>query len=118
MVGEDLGVVEPWVRDYLAERGVLGTSILWFERDWDEGRPLPPESWRELCLAAVTTHDLPPTAGYLAGEHVRIRESLDLLTRTPEEERRIDEEEREQWLGVLRERGWLAEGAATSSRRS
>jgi 4-alpha-glucanotransferase len=109
VVGEDLGTVEPWVRDYLAERGVLGTSILWFERD-HEGRPLPPERWRELCLAAVTTHDLPPTAGYLAGEHVRIRESLDLLTRAPEEERRIDEEEREQWLGVLRERGWLVEG--------
>ncbi len=109
VVGEDLGTVEPWVRDYLAERGVLGTSILWFERD-HEGRPLAPESWRELCLAAVTTHDLPPTAGYLAGEHVRIRESLGLLTRTPEEERRIDEEEREQWLGLLRERGWLTEG--------
>ena len=31
VVGEDVGVVEPWVRDYLASRGVLGTSILWFE---------------------------------------------------------------------------------------
>ena len=33
VVGEDLGTVEPWVRDYLRERGILGTSILWFERD-------------------------------------------------------------------------------------
>ena len=31
VVGEDLGTVEPWVRDYLRERGLLGTSILWFE---------------------------------------------------------------------------------------
>jgi 4-alpha-glucanotransferase len=67
VVGEDLGTVEPWVRDYLRDRGVLGTSILWFERNWDTGRPLPPEEWRELSLATVTTHDLPPTAGYLAG---------------------------------------------------
>ena len=37
VVGEDLGTVEPWVRDYLAERGVLGTSILWFERDYEAG---------------------------------------------------------------------------------
>jgi 4-alpha-glucanotransferase len=110
VVGEDLGTVEPWVRDYLAERGVLGTSILWFEQDWDRGVPLPPESWRELCLASVTTHDLPPTAGYLAGEHVRIRDELGLLTRPVEEERRIDAEERRSWLDLLVARGWLAEG--------
>ncbi len=35
VVGEDLGTVEPWVRTYLAERGILGTSILWFEMDHD-----------------------------------------------------------------------------------
>ena len=40
VVGEDLGTVEPWVRDYLAERGMLGTSILWFERDEAPGVPL------------------------------------------------------------------------------
>ena len=34
VVGEDLGTVEPWVRDYLRERGLLGTSILWFEHDF------------------------------------------------------------------------------------
>ena len=90
MVGEDLGVVEPWVRDYLRERGVLGTSILWFEKD-GEGRPLEPESWRELCLATVATHDLPPTAGYLGGEHITLRERLGLLTRSPEEIDDLDE---------------------------
>ena len=41
VVGEDLGTVEPWVRDYLRERGILGTSILWFEFDFDgDGAPL------------------------------------------------------------------------------
>ena len=33
VIGEDLGTVEPWVRDYLRERGIFGTSILWFEKD-------------------------------------------------------------------------------------
>jgi 4-alpha-glucanotransferase len=110
VVGEDLGTVEPWVRDYLRERGILGTSILWFEFD-EQGQPLRPEAWREYCLASVTTHDLPPTAGYLAGDHVRIRESLDLLTRPLEEELEADATDRGAWLHELAERGALAPNA-------
>ena len=110
VIGEDLGVVEPWVRDYLRERGVFGTSILWFEKD-EDGAPLPPEAWRELCLATVTTHDLPPTAGYLAGVHIEVREKLGLLTRDVDEERRLDEADRRQVITTLRDRGLLRTGA-------
>ena len=113
VVGEDLGTVEPWVRAYLAERGILGTSILWFERDHDgDGGPLAAERWREWCLASVTTHDLPPTAGYLAGDHVRLRSSLGLLTRPVEEELAVDAVEREAWLGELRRVGLLGGDSA------
>ena len=59
------------------------------DRDGDGG-PLPAERWREYCLSSVTTHDLPPTAGYLAGEHVRLRDELGLLTRSAEEELAAD----------------------------
>jgi 4-alpha-glucanotransferase len=108
LVGEDLGTVEPWARDYLRERGLLGTSILWFEKD-HEGRPLRPEQYRELCLASVTTHDLPPTAGYLAGEHIELRERLGLLTRPVEEESAVDEADRAAVIGLLRELGLLGD---------
>jgi 4-alpha-glucanotransferase len=111
VVGEDLGVVEPWVRDYLRERGIFGTSILWFEKD-AEGRPLPAEVYRELCLATVTTHDLPPTAGYLAGEHIDLREELGLLTRPVAQERAVDEAARGEVLDMLVERGLLRAGAS------
>jgi len=111
VVGEDLGTVDPWMRDYLGERGLLGTSILWFERDWSTGQPLAPEQWRELCLGTVTTHDLPPTAGYLTGEHIRIRASLGLLTRSVEEERAVDAAEQEAVLAALRSLGLLPAGA-------
>jgi 4-alpha-glucanotransferase len=110
VVGEDLGVVEPSARDYLASRGVFGTSILWWERD-GEGHPLPAERWREYCLASVTTHDLPPTAGYLTGEHVRLRDRLGLLTRPLAEEAAADEEERRTWLAEVASRGLLPDDA-------
>jgi 4-alpha-glucanotransferase len=112
VVGEDLGVVQPSARAYLAERGILGTSVLWFEFEFDgDGRPLRPERWRELCLASVTTHDLPPTAGYLAGDHIRLRESLGLLTRPLAEELTAAEVERGAWLQELQWRWALDPGA-------
>ncbi|RCV53820.1 4-alpha-glucanotransferase [Marinitenerispora sediminis] len=86
VVGEDLGTVEPWVQRHLADRGVLGTSVLWFERDGD-GRPRRPEEWRTDCLATVATHDLPPVVSYLSTEHVDLRDRLGLLTRSAAEER-------------------------------
>lgn len=111
VVGEDLGTVEPWVRDYLLLRGLLGTSILWFELDRDgNGGPLPAERWREYCLSSVTTHDLPPTAGYLAGDHVRLRDSLGLLTRPVEEELESDRTELAAWMAELRRVGLLEDG--------
>ena len=110
VVGEDLGTVESWVRDYLQLRGILSTSILWFEHNqWSQ--PLEPEHWRELCFASVTVHDLPPTAGMLRGEHIRIRHDLNLLSRPVEEEWNDWNRERGNWVRVLRERGLIpAEG--------
>lgn len=111
VVGEDLGTVEPWVRDYLLLRGLLGTSILWFELDRDgNGGPLPGERWREYCLSSVTTHDLPPTAGYLAGDHVRLRDSLGLLTRPAAEELEADRADLAAWLAELCRVGLLEDG--------
>jgi 4-alpha-glucanotransferase len=109
VIGEDLGTFEPWVRDYLAARGILGTSILWFENDGDS--PLPPERYRPQALASVNTHDLPPTAGYLAGDHVALRSRLGLLERSEAEEREEHEATLEKMMGLLRERGLLPESA-------
>ncbi|MET8248463.1 4-alpha-glucanotransferase [Streptomyces sp. NPDC005202] len=108
VIGEDLGTVEPGVRETLNRRGVLGTSVLWFERDWEgDGRPLPPERWRADCLATATTHDLPPTAARLTGEHVELRHRLGLLTRPLEEERAEAAADTGEWLSLLTELGLL-----------
>ena len=110
VVGEDLGVVDPSARASFASRGILGTSILWFETA--DGGALTAERWREACLASVTTHDLPPTAGYLAGAHVRLRAALGLLTRPVEEELAADRAEQRFWLDEVRRRGLLAPDAS------
>nr|WP_245553630.1 4-alpha-glucanotransferase [Demetria terragena] len=111
VIGEDLGTVEDWMRDYLTERGLLGTSILWFERQ-DGGAPRPPETYRELCLASVTTHDLPPTAGYLEGQHIVLRHQLGLLPGSLEDEMATDEKQRGAVLADLRERGLLGNNSS------
>ncbi|GGY30826.1 4-alpha-glucanotransferase [Streptomyces omiyaensis] len=111
VVGEDLGTVEPGVREALAARGVLGTSVLWFERDWDGGgAPLPPEAWRADCVATVTTHDLPSTAARLSGDHVLLRHRLGLLGGDLARERAADAAETAEWRGVLQRLGLLPEG--------
>ena len=109
VIGEDLGNVEPWVRDYLSARGILGTSVLWFEHE--DGGFRPPERYREALLATVNTHDLPPTAGYLAGEHVDLRARLHLLTQPVEEARAEAVAEHDAMLELLRERGLIDQDA-------
>ncbi|MET9529588.1 4-alpha-glucanotransferase [Streptomyces sp. NPDC006649] len=112
VIGEDLGTVEPGVRESLSRRGVLGTSVLWFERDWSgTGRPLSPDTWREECVATATTHDLPSTAARLTGEHVELRHRLGLLTRPLGQEQAEDKAELAEWLGFLARLGLLPEGS-------
>ncbi|MFI9271619.1 4-alpha-glucanotransferase [Kitasatospora sp. NPDC052896] len=111
VIGEDLGTVEAGVREQLAARGVLGTSVLWFERDWAAGgAPLPPERWRTGCLATLTTHDLPSTAARLSGEHVDLRHQLGLLGRPLAVERAAAAAELADWQAELVRLGLLASG--------
>ncbi len=60
VVGEDLGTVEPGVREAMAELGILSYKLLFFE----DGVP---QEWPVLSMAAVTTHDLPTAAGLWSG---------------------------------------------------
>jgi 4-alpha-glucanotransferase len=103
LIGEDLGTVEDWIRDDMLSRGILGTGVLWFQRGADHVDP--PEAWRRDELLSVTVHDLPPTAGYIAGEHIRVRADLGLLTRDPADEWSEHDGELGLWRAQLRQRG-------------
>lgn len=114
VIGEDLGTVQPGVREALAERGVLGTSVLWFERDYRPGvrrpAPLAPDRWRPGCVATATTHDLPSTAARLTGDHVELRHRLGLLGRPLAVEQREDAKGVAEWLALFGRLGLLPEG--------
>ena len=106
VIGEDLGTVEPWLRDALAARGVLGTMMLWFERGWSD-EPLAPQWWRKNSLVTVSTHDLPPAAAFLSGSQVTDRVALGLLTRSEDEEREEADRTVNDWIGALVSEGLL-----------
>jgi len=105
IIGEDLGTVEDWVQHILADRGILGTTILWFERHGDYIQSV--EQWRWASMSSVTVHDLPPTAGYLKGEHVRIRSELGLMTESYDDAMAAHEREVADWREHVTSRGLL-----------
>jgi 4-alpha-glucanotransferase len=106
VIGEDLGTVEPEVTEGLGERNMLGSSVLWFTRDLDApGQPLlPPDEWPEESAATISTHDLPTAAGFLRGEHVRVRAELGLLDDVKAEEAKA-EIDRLELVALLQEQG-------------
>lgn len=119
VIGEDLGTVEPEVTEALAERRMLGSSVLWFTRDSSDSRArerpaadapgeplLPPGRWPEESVATVSTHDLPTAAGFLRGEHVRVRAELGLLDDVAAEEAKA-QVERAELLDLLRAEGLI-----------
>jgi len=123
VVGEDLGTVPSEMSAALEAWGVLGSAVLWFERDddadgadgADDGPAfLPPGRWPRDVMASVTTHDLPTAAGFLAGEHVRVRAELGVLGRPVSEERAQAQQDQEALRRMIVEQG-LAEADASDA---
>jgi 4-alpha-glucanotransferase len=109
-IGEDLGTVEAWFRGYLADRGILGTSLLWFAREAD-GTPLRPQHWRRACMATVGSHDLPPVSAFLTGEQVTVRARLGLLKVREDAERASAELMLSRWRDALAQEGLTGGGS-------
>jgi 4-alpha-glucanotransferase len=77
IIGEDMGTVPEGFRDRLADVGILGMRVLWFERDW--GLFVDPSRWPSGAVAMTTTHDLPTVAGWWSGRDIEWRQQLDLF---------------------------------------
>jgi 4-alpha-glucanotransferase len=67
VVGEDLGTVEPGVREALAAHKILSYRVVWFEDQ-------PPEEYPKMAMVAAATHDLPTIAGLWTGSDLKSQE--------------------------------------------
>ncbi|MET0478791.1 MAG: 4-alpha-glucanotransferase [Actinomycetota bacterium] len=106
VVGEDLGTVEPGVRERLAAEGVLSYRLAWFEQGPADGRRRAAD-YPRLALAATTTHDLPTVAGFFSGTD--IDHLYDIGVATPGGPEQADQEaQRESLCRLLEEEGLLA----------
>jgi 4-alpha-glucanotransferase len=63
VIGEDLGVVPPGLRERMQELHLLRSQVVCFER-YDDGSFKAPERYAHNALATINTHDMPPLLGY------------------------------------------------------
>lgn len=71
IAGEDLGTVEPHVRQRLQENRMLSYRLMWFEEQL-------PQDYPPLTMAAITTHDLPTVAGLWSGADFNAQQQIGL----------------------------------------
>ncbi|MEZ5401136.1 MAG: 4-alpha-glucanotransferase [Bryobacteraceae bacterium] len=116
IVGEDLGTVEPWMRDALARTGILSYRLFYFEKNGD-GRFRAPSDYPAQALVSSTTHDLPTLSGFWSGRDIQVRFELGLLGDQGNRDRALQRrrEEKHRMLDALIEQGFLPGGFPRSA---
>lgn len=111
IVGEDLGTIPDNFRQDLADSGLLGMGVLWFEKD--HGYFVEPSRWRSTAIATTTTHDLPTVAGWWCGRDIDWNTKLKRLPegQSPEDAQQEREGERKALWAAFQHAG-LAEDKA------
>ncbi|MES3006495.1 MAG: 4-alpha-glucanotransferase [Pseudomonadota bacterium] len=104
VIGEDLGVVPPQVREYLNSSAVFSNVLFYFEK-YDGFNFRRPEHYKARALAMVANHDVPTLAAWWNCSDLRLRHQLGLI---PTE---VALEEQTQWRGVEKRQvlQWLGE---------
>ena len=116
IIGENLGTVPAGFNQTLEHHGLLGTTVLWFERShqrvevYDSNGRMhqvdgfsSSHGWSANDMAVTTTHDLPTVTGWWAGHDIEWRAKLNLLApgRTIDDELALRELDRGAlWRGL------------------
>jgi 4-alpha-glucanotransferase len=78
VVGEDLGTVEPAIRETLARFGILSYRLFYFEKN-ERGGFRRTDEYPRQALVSSTTHDLPTLAGFWTGADLEARRAAGVL---------------------------------------
>jgi 4-alpha-glucanotransferase len=107
VIGEDLGTVEPGVRERLADERVLSYRVAWFERDHEHGHDRGPRqaaAYPRTAMATATTHDLATTHGFFSGADLNELRELGLIPDHRWDDTVADDQRRRAELHELLER--------------
>ncbi|MGD0048311.1 MAG: 4-alpha-glucanotransferase [Bryobacteraceae bacterium] len=101
IVGEDLGTVEPAIRETLEQFGVLSYRLFYFEKN-PRGEFRRYREYPRQALVSSTTHDLPTLAGMWTGADLYARRAAGMLDQAGfEAQSRVRLEEKQKMLDML-----------------
>ena len=108
IVGEDLGTVDPAIRETLARFGILSYRVFYFEKT-DGGELRDPEQYPVQALVSSTTHDLPTLAGFWQGRDIEARRQAGVFPDEASCQRALDERriDKQKMLDALARRSLL-----------
>jgi 4-alpha-glucanotransferase len=78
IIGEDLGTVEPAIRETLSRFGILSYRLFYFEKN-TRGAFRRHDEYPKQALVSSTTHDLPTLAGFWIGADIQARRQAGVL---------------------------------------
>ena len=116
VIGEDLGTVEPEVRETLAHFGILGYRLLYFEKD-ARAEFRKKADYPQQALVSSTTHDLPTLAGFWLCEDIEQRRRTGIIPDESSYQAQLAARtaEKQKVLDVLLAEGFLPPGFPRSA---
>jgi len=78
IIGEDLGVVPPEIRQHMNDSAVLSNLLFFFEK-YDSVHFKKPEHFPERTLAMVANHDVPTLRAWWERTDIELRQQIGLL---------------------------------------
>ena len=110
VVGEDLGTVEPYIRETLERFGIYSYRVFFFEHTHD-GQFRLPQEYPQQSLVCTATHDLPTVAGFWTGRDIEARREAGLVDEGAYEQQWASRRsEKQKMLDVLHRAGLLPAG--------